>query len=236
MAKTVGFSRKIKLEWFDKTIDLCRKKLKEDEFKEELNHYLSFEIESPTVLRKTREILMRIWYYEENDNIAVFRRDAFLLVDKYHDDRLVVYWSMILIIYPVFADLCKMMGRIAEFNDNIKLSQLKQKLYDEWGERSTLFHSTDKIIATMKELGTITTSTPGNYSIVKHSVNNPELVDYILRVAMFIDKGSYYSFSELNSFGFMFPFDYSVSKEYVLTDNHFTTTHFAGETTISLKD
>ena len=235
MAKTVGLSRNIKAQWMDIAANLLSEELSEEDYKNELNHYLSFEISSPTNLRKTREILMRIWFYEDDSTTKTLRKDAIILKDKYPDDRLVIYWCMLLITYPVFADLSKMIGRIAEFSDSIKLSQLKQKLFDEWGERTTLYHSTDKIIATMKDLGVIIASSPGNYTVIKHKISKNELIAFLLSVAMIVDKGSYYSFDELNGFETLFPFEYSVSKEHVFMDDHFSVTSFAGDTTISLK-
>ena len=77
MAKTVGLSRKITLKWLNKMVELAEENLPEAECKNKLNEYLSFEIESPTNLRKTREILMRIWYYP-NEEDAVVSRDAAL--------------------------------------------------------------------------------------------------------------------------------------------------------------
>ncbi len=47
--------------------------------------------------------------------------------------------------------MCKLIGKMSEFQDEITLAQLKQKLFDEWGERTTLYHSIDKLIATLKE-------------------------------------------------------------------------------------
>ena len=64
MAKMVGLSRKLRLPWLKYTVDLVATGMEESEIKDKINEYLSFEIQSPTVLRKTREILMNIWVYE----------------------------------------------------------------------------------------------------------------------------------------------------------------------------
>ena len=56
MAKAVGLSRKITLKWLNKAYEFFSEDLTEEEFKTQMNDYLSFEIDSPTVLRKTREI------------------------------------------------------------------------------------------------------------------------------------------------------------------------------------
>ena len=80
MAKPVGLSRKITLKWLNKAVDLLSENLSEEDYKAKMNEYLSFEIESPTVLRKTREILMRVWFYENDPDITSIRKDAFKLI------------------------------------------------------------------------------------------------------------------------------------------------------------
>ncbi len=235
MAKAVGLSRKIKLQWLNKAVDFLGEGLTEDEYKEKMNEYLSFEIKSPTVLRKTREILMHVWFYDDNPDITDLRRDAAELIGRCPDYDAAIHWCMLMAVYPVFADICKIMGRIAEFNDIITLSMLKRKLYDEWGERSTLCHSADKIIATVKELGAIRAVKPGSYAVIRRRVNVPEAVAFMLRAAMKTDGGSYYSFMDLNSFDALYPFEYTVSGETLMSDGHFVITSFGGEMSAALR-
>ena len=82
MAKMVGLSRNLKLQWLNKVVELVLDDLKEEEIKEQLNEYLSFEIESPTNIRKTREILMNIWVYE-NDYSGKIKATALELIRNY---------------------------------------------------------------------------------------------------------------------------------------------------------
>lgn len=235
MAKAIGLSRKIKLQWLNKAVDLLDENLSEEEYKTKMNEYLSFEIESPIVLRKTREILMRVWFYEDDTDVRAIRKDALDLIKIYPDYDVAIHWCMLLTVYPVFADLSRLMGRIAEFNDVVTLSQLKQKLYDEWGERSTLYHSTDKIIATIKDLGVITSDKPGNYTIVKHILTKLNVVNFMVRVAMKIDGNCYYTFADLNAISFLYPFEFKISKEELVSDSNFVVANFGGELSIALK-
>lgn len=234
MAKTVGLSRKIKLQWLNKAVDLLNEQLSENEYKKRMNEYLSFEIESPTVLRKTREILMRIWFYEDDKRVTSIRKDAYDLIKKYPDYDVAIHWCMLLMIYPVFADLSKLIGRISDLNGVVVLKQLKQKLYDEWGERTTLLHSTDKIIATLKELGVISTDKPGHYSIIKHEINNPEIAGFLIRVAMIADGNSYYSFDNVNDFDVLYPFEYKLSREEMMSDKNLCITQFNNELVLAV--
>ena len=234
MAKMVGLSRNLKLPWLNEVVRLYAEGLDDNQIKEKLNEYLSFEIGSPTVLRKTREILMNIWVYE-NDYTAALRDEALRLFQKDSDYALPVHWCMMLAAYPVFQDMCRLIGKIGEFEETITTKQIKQKLFDEWGERSTLYHSSDKLISTLKALEALDSEKTGVYSIKKHEFSKPEIVDFLLYVMMKIDDAGYYSLLDLENAVYLFPFEYKVSKEAILMDDRFTTGSFGGELSISLK-
>lgn len=234
MAKMVGLSRNIKLSWLNRTVDFLQEELSENEIRENLNDYLSFEIKSPTNLRKTREILMTIWVYE-NEYSTRIKDAALALFRQYPDQALVIHWCMILAAYPVFMDMCKLIGKMSEFQDEITLAQIKQKLFDEWGERTTLFHSIDKLMATMKDFNVLTSEKPGRYQIQKHAVSNERITSFMVYTVMNIDDAGYYTIQELNSSNYLFPFEYQMAKETILQDDHFVINNFGGELTVSLK-
>lgn len=234
MAKMVGLSRNLKLPWLNEVVRLYAEGFDDNQIKEKLNEYLSFEIGSPTVLRKTREILMNIWVYE-NDYTAALRDEALRLFQKDSDYALPVHWCMMLAAYPVFQDMCRLIGKIGEFEETITTKQIKQKLFDEWGERSTLYHSSDKLISTLKALEALDSEKTGVYSIKKHEFSKPEIVNFLLCAMMKIDDAGYYSLLDLENSVYLFPFEYKVSKEAILMDDRFTTGTFGGELSISLK-
>lgn len=234
MAKMVGLSRNLKLPWLNEVARMHAEGLDENQIKDQLNEYLSFEITSPTNIRKTREILMNIWVYE-NDYTATLRDEALRLFQKDSDYALPVHWCMMLAAYPVFQDMCRLIGKIGEFEETITTKQIKQKLFDEWGERSTLYHSSDKLIATLKALEALDSEKTGVYSIKKHEFSKPEIVNFLLYAMMKIDDAGYYSLLDLENSVYLFPFEYTVSKEAILMDERFTTGTFGGELSISLK-
>ena len=233
MAKMVGLSRNLKLPWLNEVARLYAKGLDENEIKDRLNEYLRFEITSPTNIRKTREILMNIWVYE-NDYTAALRNEALSLFMKDSDYALPVHWCMILAAYPVFRDMCRLIGKISEFEDMITTKQLKQKLFDEWGERSTLFHSSDKLIATLKALEALDSEKTGVYLVKKHEYTKPEIVNFMLFAMMKIDDAGYYSLLELENSVYLFPFKYKIIKEAVLANDKFKTGIFRGDLIVSL--
>lgn len=233
MAKMVGLSRNLKLQWLNKVVELVLEGLTEQEIKDQLNEYLSFEIESPTNLRKTREILMNIWFYE-NESAKKIKESALDLIKTYPEYALEIHWCMMMAAYPVFVDMCKLIGRMSEFQDEITLAQLKQKLFDEWGERTTLFHSIDKLVATLKALDVMVCDKPGKYHVNTHRVSNPTVVAFMIYTLMIVDDSGYYSFTEINSSTNFFPFEYRIDKETLYGDRRFAMNNFAGELSVCL--
>jgi hypothetical protein len=230
----VGLSRNIKLPWLNKVVEFVAGGMTEQEIKDGLNEYLSFEIESPTNLRKTREILMNIWVYE-NEYSEKLRPEALRLIQKDSENQLPVHWIMMLAAYPVFQDLCKLISKMSEFQDEITLAQIKQKLFDEWGERTTLFHSIDKLIATLKALDVLVCDKPGKYRINKHKLTKEDIIKYVTFAMMVIDDGGYYSLQQLQEAGILFPFAYEIKKEWILEDERFMLVNFGGEVSFALK-
>lgn len=141
-----------------------------------------------------------------------------------------------LVAYPVFRDMCKLIGKMSEFQDEITLAQLKQKLFDEWGERTTLYHSIDKLVSTLKKFGVLTCDKPGKYHIEKHKIIREDISGFMVYTMMNVDDSGYYSFQEINSSTYLFPFEYRVSKESLLQDERFVMNNFGGELSIALVD
>ena len=235
MAKMVGLSRNLKLQWLNKVVELVLEGHAEQEIKDQLNEYLRFEIESPTNIRKTREILMNIWVYD-NELSNKIKATALELIKAYPEYDLVIHWCMMMAAYPVFVDMCKLIGKMSEFQDEITLAQLKQKLFDEWGERTTLFHSIDKLVATLKALDVMVCDKPGKYHVNTHKVSNPKIVAFMVYAMMLVDDSGYYAFTDINSSTYLFPFKYRMEKETLFEDGRFAMNNFGGELSISLND
>lgn len=234
MAKMVGYACSMKLSWLNKAYQMTLEGLDENSYKEQLNEYLSFEIDGPTRLRKTREILMNVWY-KDTKEIAGYRETAKGLFEKYPEYAPAFHLCLIYLNYPVVADVCRFMGRIFEFQDDVTNTILKQKLFDEWGERGTLDTTARRVTLTLKELGLLKASNRTRYELLQMEINNDEIVNFLLTVAMRLEGNSYYTFSELRSLYVLFPFKFQVSKEQLMNDNKLMTSSLGGEFSVSLK-
>lgn len=53
---------------------------------------------------------------------------------------------------------------------------------------------------------------------------------------MLVDDSGYYTFAELNTSTYLYPFEYRMEKESLLEDRRFSMNNFGGELSISLND
>lgn len=234
MAKMVGYACNIKLQWLNHAVSMLDESLIESDYKEKLNEYLSFEIDSPTRLRKTREIIMNVWYYD-SETITPIRQEALELLKRYPENAAVIHLCMIYLAYPVVADVCRFMGRLFTYQDEFANTVLNQKLFDEWGERGTLETTCRRVTLTLRDMGFLENKTRYHYYIKKQKIDRPDVVNFIIRVAMEVGSTGYYPLADLNSFDLLFPFEYSVTKQQLMECDNFSIGVFGGILSVSLR-
>lgn len=232
MAKMVGLSRDIKIEWLNKVADLVVEGKNEEEIRNELNNYLSYEISSPTNIRKTREILMKIWVCP-NDEIDEIRKEALEAYKIGEDSKTPIHWCMLLLSYPVFSDVCGLIGKLTKIQTNFTTFWLKEKLFEEWGERTTLLHSIDKILRTLKNLGVVESERPGTHTIKQISVCDNATINILVKTILALELKAYYEITELSSISQMFPFEYDVTPEWIYRAGVFELVNFGGKAVIA---
>ena len=126
MTKNIGLSRNIKIDWLNETANYLQSEKDEKRLKEHLSQYLSYEIKSEINNRKTCKILMNIWFCKDIEANKIHQQ-ALYFIKLYPEYSMAIHWSMIIKAYPVFADICKIIGQIAKFQDIFTNNQLKQK-------------------------------------------------------------------------------------------------------------
>ena len=236
MSKIIGMSRNINLEWLNKVADLYITGKAEDEIKDELNEYLSFEIKSPTNLRKTREILMNIWARDRND-MEKFKDIAVLLFKSNKKENiLLAHWCLMLLAYPVFADICSTIGKMDRKMFDISNKDIKNKMFDLWGERSTLFHSIDKNIRTLKDIDVLCSLHRNQYGINRYKIESKEGLIFITDTLLCLKEKLYMSTEELNNSPEMFPFEYNITIDILGESDIFLIDKFGGELVVSKKN
>ena len=231
MAKAIGYGCSLKLEWLNKAMELFSSDTEEIQFKELLNEYLSLYINNATRLRKTRQILMHIWHYDK-PGMRELRQEALCLIQNKAEYAPAIHLCLLYVVYPVFADICRYTGKLLQFQDEITTPMLRQKLFEEWGERGALESISRRVTLTLKELGFLSSVKRTRYRVNQIVVDDPKLVNFLIYVALKSERVEYLPISELEHLSIMFPFIFHISNEQFIGDNRFLLNTFNSDLTI----
>jgi hypothetical protein len=232
MTKMVGLARPLKIEWMNKTVELVLADMTEDAIKTEISNYLSFEINSPTSLRKTRESLINVWAATSNGSIDL-RETALSLYSAPATDKLPLHWCMLLVKYPIFSDVCALIGKIANIEETFKTAWVREKLYESWGERTTLDVPVKNILRTLVDFGTLEKVKTGVYKTKVRAIENERTICLFIMTLLALEQKAYYEIPELSRIPLFFPFEFNVSMEWLHNSPDFTLENFGGKTVLS---
>lgn len=232
MARVIGMNRAIKPEWLNKTAELVRLGHDEKTIRAELQEYLSYEIDSAVNLKNTRTILLQTWVYTPTEHQDI-RKKALALVEKGGVDALAGHWSMLLITYPVFADVCGLIGKLSNIQDTFSTTWLKEKLFEIWGERGTLVHSVGRTLQSLRYLGVVESVKTGVFQINKQELTSQKAIEVLLSAMMLLKEKAYYEISELAFMPKLFPFVFDVTHEWLHDSEAFKLNNFGGKVVLT---
>jgi hypothetical protein len=234
MSKSIVLSRSLKPEWLDMTLEFWLENHDPKQTRDRLNDYLSQQIGSPTVLRKTREILMRTWV-EVDDSLGPLRDMG---VSVFHScpssERIAIHWVMLIAVFPLFKDLCGIIGKLTSIQDEFTTSQITRRIFELWGERTTLVHSLSKNIKTLKEFGAIHQRKPGLYERVRKPIFDERVIEFMLYGIIKSGDKLYHSVSEFERQKELFPFEFETNFDYLTRSNKLKLDRVGGELVVSI--
>ena len=102
-------------------------------------------------------------------------------------------------------------------------------MFDLWGERSTLYHSIDKNIRTLKDIGVLYSLPKYQYGINRSDIEDKDGLILITNTLLILRDKLYLSTGELNNSPEFFPFDYNVGMNILEESSIFSIDKFSGE-------
>ena len=220
MAERVGLSRNINLDWLNAAAECQMAGMPKEEAQTRLEALIAQTIQSKDNIRKSRTILLNLWYdnqpWIQNTCTEAMRGVSIM-------ERVPIHWALLLAQYPVFYDLCAIMGNLFDYRDEISLQQIKARIYEKWGARTTLEHSLPKNLKTLRDIGVIS---PGagigmyrtNHFIIEDQKTTFALVDAILQN----EAREYMTWEEIIHHPALFPFEFRyVTQADIASCDHF---------------
>jgi len=151
MLKQVGFLNYIRNDWLDATVSFYIKSCELESVKNELNSLIEPECPKNEARRKTIDVLTRTWIRIPTE-LESLQQQALTFYDEIAPrHRLILHWGMLLATFPFFRDICFHIGSLAKIHENVKTTQIRKRMIENWSQRTTMIRALDRVIQSMRD-------------------------------------------------------------------------------------
>ena len=146
----VGFDRFIDIEWCEFALDLAaHPSMRKQDQIAELKTYLSNFIDGHDGIRKTANVLTRLWL-DTDMILSELKKEAIQIHKKGNSvDNVALHWGMSLAVFPLFKDTAAQVGRLCSIQQYFKGNEIHSRLLENYGNVGTLPRSVDRILQSM---------------------------------------------------------------------------------------
>lgn len=209
--KRIGFDKAIKLEWMDELAFTFEKK-DQDKVLSHVRKIIAKEIEGKESQRKHLTVLKRIWFKIPKSQENLRDRAIKLAVNGESKERLVVYWGMSLLAFPFFRDTATIVGNLTRLQNDFTLKQVRQRIVEEWGDRTTIEFAIPRLLKSFLEWGVLEKETTGKYKASsKIDIGSKNLLLWLIECYFYSIEERIIYLEKLNKIPSLFPFSYQVT-------------------------
>ncbi len=165
--KWIGFDRRLELSWLDLAASKVAAGASPDELRDDLLSFLQSlsndPAESGSARPKTIRVILRIWGSPEAELEGFNASCAELFPSSDADARLALHWAMTLAAYPYFHAHAHIIGRMLALQDTVSAAQIRRRIAEKWGDRSTVHRTSRHVVRTMVAWGVLSEAGKGEY-------------------------------------------------------------------------
>ncbi len=236
LLKRVGFDRNIKRGWLDKTADLLILGADEKSIRNILEDDIIKEIPSKVNRRKSISILIQSWVNVREEHKDIHDKALKLYEKSDNNEKLALHWCMMTLAYELFFDISEIIGKLLSFQNEFSLGMVRRKVFDIWGERSTLYYATERVLRSMRDLAVLEQNeNPGQYRRAdKIEIKDREIQLLLVEVYLIASKRINIPYTELQMINALFPFKIDATLNDVQSYKNFKINTMGMELVISL--
>ena len=187
----IGFSQRIRLEWFEQTANLILagndKTIINDTLQDLLRDKVSVGGKS---LRGNREkaiiILLKTWLTVPRELDKLRDEGLEILQGLPRKDRIAVHWAMALAAYPFWGVVAAHTGRLLRLQGTAAAAHVQRRIKEEYGERETVSRAARRVLRSFIDWGVLNeTNDKGVYEQGKqYSVEEPRLIAWMVEASL----------------------------------------------------
>lgn len=169
--EVIGIKQVVRREWYDFALDRLISGDSADAIRTGLDEFISERLQSggygergDQTYTKALTQIMKSWVTPAKDLVPF--RDAALNHARTADrsERIVLHWAMTIAAYPFWHRVATVVGRLLNLQEAVSQSQIRQRCYEAFGERTTIERSARRVIRSFVTWGLLDDSeTKGMY-------------------------------------------------------------------------
>ena len=160
----IGFSQRIRLEWFEQTANL----ILAGNDKAAINAFLQKLLENKVSVggesvrgnrEKVIDIMLKTWLSVPCE-LAQLRNEGLKILQVIPlKHRIAVHWSMVQTVYPFWDAVAAHTGRLLRLQGTVAASQIQRRIKEEYGERETASRAARRVLRTFIDWGVLNDTT-----------------------------------------------------------------------------
>jgi len=211
--RSVGFDRKIRLAWLEAVSGWTASGMPEAEIRTNLDLLLEGEVTGKEARKKTKTVLLRTWLLPSERLHELRDQGLSLLIRTNDSETLALHWGMVCANHPVVWETASVVGRLLRLQGEASLSQVRARVVDVYGERSTVVRASQRILrsfADWKVLEEMQGRGVYRASDIRR-LEDPEIISWLIEASLLSRGQETRALPTLLRSPSLFPFDISLS-------------------------
>jgi len=219
----IGFSQRIRLEWFEKTANLILAGNDKTAVKDSLQEMLKDKVSvGGQAVRGNREkaitILMKTWLTVPSGLESLRDEGLKILQGLPRKDRIAVHWGMALATYPFWGAVAAHTGRLLRLQGTAAAAHIQRRIKEQYGERETASRAARRVLRSFIDWGVL--NEPQDKGVYaqgnQYSIQDPKLIAWLVEASLHARMNGSAAIKDLLDSPSIFPFRLAhVSAEHV---------------------
>jgi hypothetical protein len=207
---TIGFDRTIHIEWLDIAAARLSRGEQSNAIRKVVWDFLEDLVPGNTNNSgrgKTLTVLTRIWLSVPEHVEPLRDRALKCLMAADGEERVAVHWAMVVATHTFFLDVATQVGKLLALHGEANRSQIKRRMTESWGDRSTLERTIQHVLKSMAQWGVLKPGfEKGSLVVARNPIQVSEDVAVLLMHGVLLSQGRGMPLSQLANHPAIFPF------------------------------